>query len=65
MDSGSVDYISWSMLLSPKDLPQATVVSQDSSPSTTTLTERELELIDKVYARSLMLAEEASHMGHG
>lgn len=52
------------MLLSPKDLPQATAVGKDSRPPlTTTLTEKELELIDKVYDRSRMLAEEAANKG--
>ena len=63
-DSNAIDYISWSMLLSPRDLPQITAACRENGPlKVATPTDEEIELIEKMYERGHALAKEASATG--
>ena len=61
---GKVDYISWSMMLSPKDLPKIISSCRDVGPlALATPTEEEIELIDAMFERGRTLAKEAAESG--
>jgi proline dehydrogenase len=63
-DSGDVDYISWSMLLSPKDLPRITDGCRVVGPlKEATPDDEEVELIEKMFARGHALGREAAACG--
>eukprot|EP00536_Pseudo-nitzschia_multiseries_P008640 jgi/Psemu1/257415/estExt_Genewise1Plus.C_2220037 len=63
-NTGFIDYIAWSMMLSPEDLPQIVKKCQaagklfDACP-----TEVEIELLHAVYDRGRTLAEKAAESG--
>lgn len=60
----NVDYITWSMTLSPSDLPQITSRCRDVGPlALATPTAEEVELIENLYARGHALAQEAAACG--
>ena len=62
--TGNVDYISWSLMLSPKDLPKITAKCRDIGPlALATPTEEEIELIENMYERGRILAREAEKCG--
>jgi proline dehydrogenase len=62
--SGDVDYITWSMMLSPRHLPQITQGCRNVGPlSLATPTEEEVELIGKMFQRGQDLAMEAAQCG--
>jgi proline dehydrogenase len=59
-----VDYISWSMLLAPRDLPSITSGCRQVGPlAMATPTEEEVELIEAMFARGRTLAMEAQQSG--
>jgi proline dehydrogenase len=63
-DSKLIDYISWSMMLQPEDLPAITRGCKESGPlKMATPTEEEVELISKMYQRGHELAKEAAKHG--
>lgn len=63
-DTGQVDYITWSKLLSPRDLPALTKSCREHGPlSIATPTEEEVGLIEKMHERAHSLAEEAFQCG--
>lgn len=63
-ETGYVDYIFWSLTLSPRDLPRITRACREQGPlSLATPTEEELELIENMYNRGKILAEEAAKHG--
>lgn len=60
-NTGMVDYITWSMNLSPKDLPKITGACREVGPlALATPTEEEIELIEAMYERGHALAKEAA-----
>lgn len=62
--SGDVDYITWSMMLSPRDLPSITSGCREVGPlSLAAPTSEEVELIEKMYERGHVLAQEAKACG--
>jgi proline dehydrogenase len=62
--TGDVDYITWSMMLKPSDLPKITSKCKEVGPlALATPTEEEIELIEKMYSRSYVLAEQAAKVG--
>uniref|UniRef100_A0A7S3L645 Proline dehydrogenase n=1 Tax=Amphora coffeiformis TaxID=265554 RepID=A0A7S3L645_9STRA len=62
--TGRFDYITWSMTLSPRDLPRITRACREQGPlSMAAPTEEELELIENMYNRGYALAEEAAKYG--
>lgn len=62
--TGLIDYISWSMLLSPRDLPSITSGCREIGPlALATPTEEEVELIEKMYERGHTLAKDAAQHG--
>lgn len=62
--SGDVDYITWSMMLSPSHLPQITKGCRDVGPlSLATPTDEEVELIGTMFQRGHALAREATECG--
>ena len=62
--TGNVDYITWSMKLSPKDLPSITSKCKEVGPlALATPTDEEIELIEAMYHRSFELAHEAAKVG--
>jgi proline dehydrogenase len=62
--TGSVDYISWSMCLTPKDLPLITKQCREVGPlALATPTEEEIELIEAMYERGRELGTEAAKVG--
>mmetsp|Transcript_26166 Transcript_26166/g.40254 ORF Transcript_26166/g.40254 Transcript_26166/m.40254 type:complete len:580 (+) Transcript_26166:76-1815(+) len=62
--TGNVDYISWSMCLTPKDLPLITKQCRDIGPlALATPTEEEVELIEAMYERGRELGTEAAKVG--
>jgi proline dehydrogenase len=62
--TGKIDYISWSMMLNPKDLPKITSTCRDVGPlAMATPTEEEVELIEAMYSRGHILAQEAATRG--
>jgi proline dehydrogenase len=63
-DDGEVDYITWSKLLTPQDLPAITKGCRQMGPlGRATPTEQEVELIEKIHERAHSLAEEAFQCG--
>jgi proline dehydrogenase len=63
-ESGDVDYITWSMLLQPRDLPRIIKGCKEHGPlSMAAPTEEELVLIEAMYARGHALAQEAAACG--
>jgi len=59
-----VDYITWSKLLSPHDLPGVTKSCRETGPlQQATPTEEEVKLIERMHARAHLLAEEAFQCG--
>mmetsp|Transcript_36252 Transcript_36252/g.87772 ORF Transcript_36252/g.87772 Transcript_36252/m.87772 type:complete len:325 (-) Transcript_36252:545-1519(-) len=63
-NTGTIDYITWSMMLDPKDLPKITSKCKAVGPlAMATPTEEELELIDAMYQRGYNLAREADRVG--
>jgi proline dehydrogenase len=63
-DVGEVDYITWSKLLTPKDLPAIIKgCRRMGALGRATPTEHEVELIVKMHARAHSLAEEAFQCG--
>jgi proline dehydrogenase len=63
-DTGLVDYITWSKLLTPHDLPLITKSCRETGPlMQATPNEEEVELIEKMHARAHALAEEAFQCG--
>ena len=63
-ETGYVDYITWSMTLSPRDLPRITSACREQGPlALATPTEEELELMENMYGRGRALAQEAAEYG--
>lgn len=63
-DSGYVDYITWSKMLSPSDLPSLTSSCREFGPlALATPTDEEIELIEKMFQRAHAIAEEAVQCG--
>lgn len=63
-NDGKIDYISWSMMLNPKDLPRITSNCREIGPlAMATPTEEEIELIEAMYARGHVLANDAARLG--
>lgn len=61
---GSIDYITWSMMLRTTDLPKITARCKEAGPlALATPTDEEIELIDAMYARGHVLGEEAAKTG--
>lgn len=62
--SGQVDYITWSKLFTPRDLPAVTKSCREIGPlAGAAPTEEEVELIEKMHERAYSLAEEAFQCG--
>eukprot|EP00980_Cylindrotheca_fusiformis_P020665 scaffold7703_cov127-Cylindrotheca_fusiformis.AAC.14 len=62
--TGQIDYISWSMMLDPKDLPKITATCRDVGPlAMATPTNEEIELIEAMYNRGHILAQKAADVG--
>jgi len=62
--NSKVDYITWSMLLAPHDLPKITAGCREVGPlALAAPTEEEVELIEKMYQRGRTLAKEAAACG--
>ncbi|GKY99177.1 hypothetical protein MPSEU_000873100 [Mayamaea pseudoterrestris] len=60
----SIDYIAWSMLLEPRDLPQLTASCIEVGPlALATPTDEEVELMERMLERAYTLAEEAARVG--
>lgn len=63
-NSGHVDYITWSKLLRPSDLPKITANCRAVGPlARATPTDEELELIEAMFRRAHTIAEEAAQCG--
>ena len=63
-ETTDVDYITWSMMLQPSDLPNITASCRDVGPlAMATPTDEEVELIEKMYQRGHELAQEAATCG--
>lgn len=63
-NTGTIDYITWSMMLEPKDLPKITSNCKEVGPlAKATPTDEELELIEAMYQRGYDLAKEADRVG--
>jgi proline dehydrogenase len=63
-NTGNVDYLTWSMKLSPRDLPRITAKCREAGPlAAATPTEEEIELIEAMYDRCHTLAQEAANAG--
>jgi proline dehydrogenase len=63
-NSGYVDYITWSKLLKPTNLPSLIVKCREVGPlSRATPTPEELELIDRLFQRAHRIADEAAACG--
>jgi proline dehydrogenase len=59
-----IDYVAWSMLLEPRDLPQLTASCIDIGPlALATPTDEEVELMERMFDRVYCLAEEAARVG--
>lgn len=59
-----IDYIAWSMLLEPHDLPLLTASCIEVGPlALATPTEEEVELMERMFDRAYTLAEEAARVG--
>jgi proline dehydrogenase len=62
--TGNVDYITWSMNLAPKDLHKITANCREVGPlALATPTEEEIELIEAMFDRGRVLANEAAKVG--
>ena len=62
--TGEIDYIEWSRLLRPEDLPRITSTCKDIGPlALATPSEEELQLYDKMHSRLRTLADEAADCG--
>lgn len=62
--TGTVDYITWSMNLRPKDLPELTANCKEVGPlARATPNEEEVELIEAMFNRGRLLATHASEVG--
>ena len=62
--TGRADYITWSMLLSPRDLPEVTSKCRERGPlALVSPTEEEIELIEALFERGHDLAQEAAKCG--
>jgi proline dehydrogenase len=62
--SDNVDYITWSLKLSPKDLPKIMSSCREFGPlALATPTPEEIELIEAMYERGFTLAKEAAKYG--
>lgn len=64
LQTGYIDYITWSMMLSPKDLPK--IIKSCHTPgrlSDACPTDEEIELLDAMYNRGLTLGKEAAKSG--
>lgn len=62
--TGRVDWITWSMMLSPEDLPRIVSKCRDLGPlAMASPTEEEVELIQAMFHRGHKLAKEASKCG--
>jgi proline dehydrogenase len=62
--TGRLDYITWSMTLTPRDLPRITKACREEGPlSLATPTKEEIVLIERMYERGRTLAEEAAAHG--
>ncbi|KAL3909642.1 MAG: hypothetical protein SGILL_008007, partial [Bacillariaceae sp.] len=63
-NSGYIDYITWSMMLSPKDLPKIVSSCQASGQlSEACPTDEEVELLEAMYDRGRQLGEAAAQKG--
>ena len=63
-NDGQIDYISWSMMLNPQDLPKITATCREIGPlAMAAPTEEEIELIEEMYKRGHVLANEAAQFG--
>lgn len=63
-NTGHVDYITWSKLLSPSDLPNLTSHCREIGPlARATPTDEELELIEAMFGRAHQIAAEAAECG--
>jgi|UPI000581A838 proline dehydrogenase len=61
---GSVDYITWSMLLTPSDLPRLTAGCREVGPlSLAAPTDEEIELMERMFERGHELARQAAEVG--
>jgi proline dehydrogenase len=64
MRDDQVDYISWSMMLQPKDLPKLTAGCRQVGPlALAAPSEEEIELIETMYERGHALGREAAKCG--
>jgi proline dehydrogenase len=62
--TGKIDYIMWSMMLDLKDLPKITAACKDVGPlAMAAPTDEEIELIEAMYTRGHVLANEAARVG--
>lgn len=62
--TGFVDYITWSKLLRPSDLPNLTANCREIGPlARATPTDEELELIEAMFRRAHTIADEAAQCG--
>lgn len=62
--TGRVDFLTWSMLLSPSDLPRITSKCREIGPlALVSPTEEEVELMEAMFNRGHELAKEASKCG--
>jgi proline dehydrogenase len=62
--TGKIDYIAWSMMLDLKDLAKITSTCRDVGPlAMATPTDEEIELIEAMYTRGHVLANEAARVG--
>lgn len=63
-DTGIVDYITWSKMLTPKDLPEVTKRCREMGPlGRAAPTEEEVELMTAMHNRAHLLASEAAACG--
>ena len=61
---GAVDFVTWSMLLTPSDLPRLTSKCRETGPlSLVSPTEEEVELMEAMFNRGHELAKEATRCG--
>ena len=63
-NTGLIDFISWSKLLSPSDLPRLTAKCRSIGPlSLVTPSNQEIQLLNDMHARAHTIAAEAAHYG--
>lgn len=64
LNTGFIDYITWSMMLSPKDIPMIVKSCQKAGRLTSASpTEEEIDLLNAMYNRGRKLAKEAAKSG--